>query len=86
MLENGSLADLPGVSGMAMPRLSIVAGDMRGGNGAIFAAGSLSTRAINRIIAGFAAGGPCGLKQNLSKGWYWRGKQVPRQLAKSEFS
>ena len=44
MIGNGSPADLPEVSGMAMPRLSIVAGDMRGGNGAISMAGSLSTR------------------------------------------
>ena len=46
MIGNGSLADLPGVSGMAMPRLLIVAGDTRGGNGAVFAAGSLSTDSV----------------------------------------
>ena len=52
---------------------------MRGGDGVIFAAGSLTTRAKKpslRILRpdSFA------VKQNLSKGWYWRGKQVPRQI------
>ncbi len=44
--RSGFLTDLPGESGMAMPRLSIVAGDTCGGNGAFIMAGSLSTVSV----------------------------------------
>ena len=92
-------ADLPGVSGAAAPRRSIGDGDLCGGAAGIFAAGSLSTGAkmpsLQILRPEFFAcffhvsqvrqtGGK--LKQNLTKGWSWRGKLVPRHIDNFQFT
>ena len=74
--RSGSLADLPGAWGAAAPHASIVAGDMRGGNGAFFVAGSLSTRTKKASLQ-ISRPAPLGASEICQRGGIGGGSRSP---------